>query len=277
MKALDILKKYWGYSSFRPPQEEVIACVLENKDALALMPTGGGKSICFQVPTLMRPGLCLVVSPLIALMKDQVKQLTDLGLKATAIYSGMSRREIDIKLDNCIYGDIQFLYLSPERLSSVLFKSRVTKMDLQLLVVDEAHCISAWGYDFRPAYLSIAELRTAVPEVPVLALTATATPEVQQDIIKQLAFKEKTIHQVSFARSNLNYTVNITEDKTENLISLLKSAEGSCLVYVNTRKKCRTIALMLEREGINAGIYHGGLTAMNGQDLRNCGFLIIPR
>jgi len=258
--ALEVLDKYWGYSSFRPPQEEVIQSVLDKKDTLALMPTGGGKSLCFQVPTLMRPGLCLVVTPLIALMKDQVKQLKDLDIKATAIYSGMSGREIDINLDNCIYGDTRFLYLSPERLKSELFKSRVVKMNVTLLVVDEAHCISAWGYDFRPSYLTIAELRLLIPDVSVLALTATATPEVKDDIIKQLGFIQGVVHQVSFARKNLSYKVNITEDKSGGLINLLKTTDGSCLVYVNTRKKCRTLAYTLQKEGIDAVIYHGGLT-----------------
>ena len=257
--ALEVLQKYWGYSSFRPPQPEVIQSVLNKKDTLALMPTGGGKSLCFQVPTLMRPGLCLVVTPLIALMKDQVKQLKDLNIKATAIYSGMSSREIDINLDNCIYGDTRFLYLSPERLKSELFKSRVVKMNVTLIVVDEAHCISAWGYDFRPSYLTIVDLRLLIPDVSVLALTATATPEVKDDIVKQLGFIEGVVHQVSFARKNLSYKVNITEDKPGRLINLLKSIEGSCLVYVNTRKKCRTLALILQKEGIKAVIYHGGL------------------
>ncbi len=259
--ALDILNKYWGYPDFRPPQQEVIQSVLDNKDTLALMPTGGGKSLCFQVPTIMRPGICLVITPLIALMKDQVKQLRDLKIKAEAIYSGMSSREIDIKLDNCIYGNIKFLYLSPERLKSEIFLSRVAKMNVQLLVVDEAHCISEWGYDFRPSYLAIAEIRLLLPDVSILALTATATPEVKEDIVSQLNFKESAEFQVSFARPNLSYRVEVTEDKPGRIISLISKINGSSLVYVNTRKKCRTVTLALQREGLKVDFYHGGMSA----------------
>ena len=259
--SLDILNKYWGYPDFRPPQQEVIQSVLDNKDTLALMPTGGGKSICFQVPTLMRPGLCLVITPLIALMKDQVKQLHDLKIKAEAIYSGMSRREIDIKLDNCIYGNIKFLYLSPERLKSEFFKARVVKMNVQLLVVDEAHCISEWGYDFRPSYLTIVEIRLLLPDIAILALTATATAEVKDDIIKQLNFKDGEEFQVSFARPNLSYQVEVTEDKPGRLISLIGKTDGSSLIYVNTRKKCRTVTVALQREGFKVDFYHGGMSA----------------
>jgi len=257
--ALDTLTQYWGYSSFREPQEQVIQSVLDNQDSLALMPTGGGKSICFQVPTMMRPGLTLVVSPLIALMKDQVKQLNDLGIKATAVYTGMSSREIDIKLDNCIYGEIKFLYLSPERLKSEFFRARLTKMNVQLLVVDEAHCISEWGYDFRPSYRNIAEIRDLIPKVSILALTATATMEVREDIIKQLKFRENNVFLKSFARPNLSYRVEIIEDKTGRLINLIKNSSGSCLVYVNARKKCRTVSMTLTREGVKTGFYHGGM------------------
>lgn len=262
-QALDILNKYWGYPDFRPPQQEVIQSVLDNKDTLALMPTGGGKSLCFQVPTIMRTGICLVVTPLIALMKDQVKQLTDLSIKAEAIYTGMSPREIDIKLDNCIYGDIKFLYLSPERLKSEVFLSRVVKMNVQLLVVDEAHCISEWGYDFRPSYLAIAEIRLLLPDIAILALTATATPEVKEDIVRQLNFKESAEFQVSFARPNLSYRVEITEDKPGRIISLISRINGSSLVYVNTRKKCRTVTLALQREGLKVDFYHGGMSAID--------------
>ncbi len=257
--ALDILNRYWGYDSFREPQEQVIESVLEKHDTLALMPTGGGKSICFQVPGMMRPGLTLVVSPLIALMKDQVGQLKDLGIKASAVYTGMSSREIDLKLDNCIYGDIKFLYLSPERLKSELFRTRLVKMPVQLLVVDEAHCISQWGYDFRPSYRNIAEIREFLPGIPVLALTATATEEVREDITEQLRFKNGKIFKKSFARPNLSYQVFIGEDKTGKLIELLKQTKGSSLVYVSTRKKCRTVSLALRQEGLEAGFYHGGL------------------
>jgi ATP-dependent DNA helicase RecQ len=260
-QALEILKKFWGYTSFREPQQEVIQSVLNKQDCLALMPTGGGKSICFQVPTMMQPGITLVVTPLIALMKDQVKQLNDREIKAVAIYSGMSPRQIDIQLDNCIYGKIKFLYLSPERLKSELFRSRVLKMQVQLLVVDKAHCISEWGHDFRPSYREIAEVREIIPQVPVLALTATATREVKEDIITQLNFRQRSIFQVSFVRLNLRYQVRITEDKQGKLIELIKGLVGSSLVYVNTRKKCRTLATVLQREGIKVGYYHGGLTA----------------
>ena len=199
-QALTILKNIWGYQAFRHPQQQVINSVLEGKDTLALMPTGGGKSLCFQVPTMMRPGLTLVITPLIALMKDQVKQLKNLGIKAEAIHSGMSSREIDIKLDNCVYGAIKFLYLSPERLKSEMFRSRLGKMQVQLLVVDEAHCISEWGHDFRPAYREISEVRELLDGVSVLAVTATATKVVQEDILAQLAFEQDTVFQVSFER-----------------------------------------------------------------------------
>ncbi len=268
-QALDTLNKYWGYTSFRPSQQEVIQSVLDNKDTLTLMPTGGGKSLCFQVPTLMRPGLCLVITPLIALMKDQVKQLNDLSIKAEAIYSGMSHREIDIKLDNCIYGNIKFLYLSPERLKSELFRSRVVKMNVQLLVVDEAHCISEWGYDFRPSYLTIAEIRLLLPDISILALTATATPEVKEDIVLQLNFKESAEFQISFARPNLSYQVEVTEDKPGRLIGLIKKVDGSSLVYVNTRKKCRTVTLALQREGLKVDYYHGGMSAKDRSSVQD--------
>jgi ATP-dependent DNA helicase RecQ len=257
--ALAILRQYWGYDAFRSIQDQIIQSVLEGKDTLALMPTGGGKSICFQVPTMMRTGMSLVISPLIALMKDQVGQLKDLGIKATAIHSGMSPREIDIKLDNCIYGDTKFLYLSPERLKSDFFRSRLTKMEVQLLVVDEAHCISEWGYDFRPSYRNIAEIREVIPHVPVLALTATATEDVRKDILQQLNFRDSNILQKSFARPNLSYQVQLCEDKIGALIELMNNCPGSALVYVNTRKKCRTVSAALQREGNKVGFYHGGM------------------
>ena len=256
---LNILKNIWGYDAFRQPQQQVIDSVLENKDTLALMPTGGGKSLCFQVPTMMRPGLTLVITPLIALMKDQVQQLNNLGIKAEAIHSGMSSREIDIKLDNCIYGKIKFLYLSPERLKSELFRSRLGKMQVQLLVVDEAHCISQWGHDFRPAYREISEIRGLLDGVSVLAVTATATKVVQDDIISELQFEQPSIFQASFARPNIHYQVKITEDKPGDLIRLVKRTVGSSLVYVNTRKKCRILSDILRRESITVGHYHGGM------------------
>jgi len=268
-QAVEVLQKYWGYTSFREPQASVIEEVLNNRDTLALMPTGGGKSICFQVPALMRPGITLVVTPLIALMKDQVKQLNDLGIKAEAIYTGMSRREIDIKLDNCIYGDLKFLYLSPERLKSELFRSRLERMNVQLLVVDEAHCISEWGHDFRPTYRNIAEIRELLPQISVLALTATATGEVKQDIIQQLEFKTPNIIQVSFARPNISYRVEITEDKPGRLIDLIRKEQGSSLVYVNTRKKTRSVALALQREKIPVGFYHGGMSPADRSNVQD--------
>lgn len=258
-KALEILSKYWGYNTFRVPQEEVIQAVLDNRDTLALMPTGGGKSICFQVPTLMRPGITLVITPLIALMKDQVKQLQNLGIKAVAVHSGMSSREIDIKLDNCIYGDLKFLYLSPERLKSELFRSRLPRMNVQLLVVDEAHCISQWGFDFRPTYRNIAEIRNIIPNVSFLALTATATSKVKEDITQQLEFNDPNVIQVSFARPNISYQVQHSEDKAGALIQRIKQTHGTALVYVNTRKKTRTVAMALQREKVKVGFYHGGM------------------
>lgn len=260
-EAYTILQQYWGFQHFRKPQEEVINSVLRGRDTLALMPTGGGKSLCFQVPALMQQGLCLVVTPLIALMQDQVRQLTVKGIKAVAVHTGMSARDIDIKLDNCVYGDIKFLYVSPERLQTDLFKARLPNMGVNLLVVDEAHCISEWGYDFRPAYLEIARIREIIPEVPVLALTATATPEVKKDIVEKLQMHSEQVFQISFARKNLSYNVEATEDKLGTLKRLLRQKQGSALVYVNTRKKARDIAMDLQREGFSSSFYHGGLGA----------------
>ncbi|MEQ8928126.1 MAG: ATP-dependent DNA helicase RecQ [Fulvivirga sp.] len=255
-----ILKKYWGYDTFRPLQEDIIHAVLEGEDVLALLPTGGGKSICFQVPALAKEGICIVITPLIALMQDQVEQLKKRGIKAVAINSGMNKREIDLNLDNCIYGDVKFLYVSPERLTTDLFKERALKMNISLIAVDEAHCISQWGYDFRPSYLDIVEFRRLIPDIPVIALTATATHEVREDIRNKLEFRNQgKLFEKSFARKNLSYSVRSVDDKEKKLISALKSVNGSAIVYVNTRKATKEIATLLYRNGMSAEFYHAGL------------------
>ena len=264
-----ILKQYWGYQSFRDPQSQVIDSVLNTQDTFTLMPTGGGKSLCFQVPGLMMEGICLIVTPLIALMQDQVRQLTAMGVQALAIHTGMNARDIDIKLDNCVYGNVKFLYVSPERLQTDLFKARVSKMQVNLLVVDEAHCISEWGYDFRPAYLHIAEIRKLIPQVPILALTATATPQVKLDIIDKLEMNDPQVFQVSFARENLSYQVDQTEDKFARLTRALDDHPGSALVYVNTRKNARTVAQNLQKAGYDASFYHGGLPNQDRTAIQN--------
>jgi ATP-dependent DNA helicase RecQ len=255
-----ILKKYWGFTRFRPLQEEIIFSVANGNDTLALMPTGGGKSITFQVPALAKQGICLVVTPLIALMKDQVRRLHSMEIKAAAVYSGMTRDEIDLTLDNCIYGDYKFLYISPERLGSDLFRARVEKMNVNLITVDEAHCISQWGYDFRPSYLRIAALRDLLPDVPVLALTATATPDVVDDIQEKLRFSRKNVLRSSFERKNLAYMVKETDDKTGYLLRLARTVRGSGIVYVRTRKEARDLALTLRENQIAADFYHAGLS-----------------
>ena len=254
-----ILKTYWGYDQFRPLQEDIIRSVLEGEDTLALLPTGGGKSICFQVPAMAKEGICLVITPLIALMKDQVEQLKKRGIPAIAIYSGMNRREIDIALDNCVYGNVKFLYLSPERLQTELFQERVKRMKVGLLAVDEAHCISQWGYDFRPPYLELAELREGLPGVPVLALTATATEQVRQDIQEKLAFKKQHVFVKSFARSNLSYSCLYTEDKVGRLLEILQRMPGQAIVYVRSRRQTVELARFLQSRRIAAGAYHAGL------------------
>ena len=255
-----ILKQYWGYDCFRGIQEEIIRSIGEGKDTLGLMPTGGGKSIAFQVPALARPGLCLVVTPLIALMKDQVQNLRGRGIKAAAVYSGMSREEIVIALENCIFGGYKFLYISPERLSTEIFKTKLRRMDVSMITVDEAHCISQWGYDFRPAYLNIAEIRKLLPETPVLALTATATPEVVKDIQARLQFRQENVFRMSFERKNLAYVVRNTEDKDAEMLHILKCMEGSAIVYTRNRKKTKEISDLLNRNGIAATFYHAGLS-----------------
>ncbi len=260
MELKQVLQKYWGFSTFRPLQEEIITSVIEGKDTLALLPTGGGKSICFQVPTLARPGICLVITPLIALMKDQVENLNRKRIPATAIYSGMSHREIDIALDNCIYGNIKFLYLSPERLKTDIFLERVQKMKVSLVAVDEAHCISQWGYDFRPTYLEVANIRKILPKTPILALTASATFEVQKDIQAKLLFDEDARKfQRSFARNNLSYSVFYEENKKQRTLTILQKVQGTAIIYVTSRKATIEVSHYLQQNGIVANYYHGGL------------------
>ena len=256
---LRILKQYWGYDSFRGIQPDIIKSIASGRDTLGLMPTGGGKSITFQIPALAKEGTCIVVTPLIALMKDQVHHLRQKGIRAAAIYSGMSRAEIVKTLDNCILGDMKLLYVSPERLSSELFLAKLRYLKVSFITVDEAHCISQWGYDFRPAYLHIADLRKIKPEAPVLALTATATPQVVDDIQERLLFKEKNVYRMSFNRSNLTYVVRYTDDKPAELIHILKLTTGSAIVYARSRRKCKELAVLLEQNGISATFYHAGL------------------
>jgi ATP-dependent DNA helicase RecQ len=257
---VDILKKYWGYDAFRPLQEDIIKSVLEGADTLALLPTGGGKSICFQVPGLMLEGVCLVVSPLIALMKDQVQQLQKRNIKAVALYAGMSKREIDITLDNIAYGAYKFVYVSPERLQSELFRARAEKMNISLLAIDEAHCISQWGYDFRPPYLEIANFKEEFGVEKIIALTATATPEVRKDITEKLGMSQPKIFTKSFARFNLSYSVFQLESKLEKCLQILQNVPGSSVVYVRTRKRTKEIAQELGRRGLSVDFYHAGLT-----------------
>lgn len=256
----EILKQYWGYDRFRPLQEEIIRSVWSGRDTLGLMPTGGGKSVTFQVPALAREGICIVVTPLIALMKDQVENLRTKRIKASCIYSGMSHREMITALDNCIYGKYKFLYVSPERLSTELFQSKLRAMPVNLLVVDEAHCISQWGYDFRPSYLQIAEIRELLPGIPLLALTATATPEVIKDIQEKLGFREECVFRKSFDRPNLTYVVRKGDDKQAQLIHLLNRIPGSAIVYVRSRRKTKEIAEILRNEKIGASWFHAGLS-----------------
>lgn len=259
MKATEILKKYWGFDNFRPLQDDIIQSVINGKDTLALLPTGGGKSICFQVPAMLMDGICIVVSPLVALMKDQVENLKAKGIEAIAIYAGMGKREIDILLDNCIYGNIKFLYLSPERLLSEIVRVRISYMNVNLIAIDEAHCISQWGYDFRPPYLKIKELREIHPDKPVLALTATATAFVKQDIIDKLEMKDAQVFVKSFSRRNLSYVVYDLEDKHKKLIDIANNVKGCGLVYVRNRRETAEVAHFLQRNGIAADFYHAGI------------------
>lgn len=266
-----ILKHYWGYDNFRGIQEDIISSIGSGRDTLGLMPTGGGKSITFQVPALANPGLCLVITPLIALMKDQVQNLRKHGIKAQAVYSGMTREEIVIALENCIFGDYKFLYISPERLGTEIFQNKLRSMKVSMITVDESHCISQWGYDFRPAYLKIADVRKLLPDVPVLALTATATPEVVKDIQVRLAFREENVFRMSFERKNLAYIVRRTEDKRGELLHILNQVQGSAIVYTRNRKRTKEISLFLNQHDISATFYHAGLDNKT-KDLRQKGW-----
>ncbi len=254
-----LLKQYWGYDDFRSGQEEIIRSVMDGHDTLALMPTGGGKSITYQLPTLAMNGLCIVVTPLIALMKDQVDRLRRMGISATAIHSGMSYNQIDIALDNCVYGDVKFLYVAPERLATEVFRMRMERMNVTLIAVDEAHCISQWGYDFRPSYLRIAEIRKRLPDIPVLALTASATELVANDIMQNLNFSHKHIIRTSFARPNLSYAARYTDDKQEQLLRIIRNVEGSGIIYMRSREGCEQVAEVLRTNGFSASFYHAGL------------------
>lgn len=261
----EILKEYWGFSSFRPLQREIIGNILEGNDTLALLPTGGGKSLCFQVPAMCMDGICIVVSPLIALMLDQVQRLKEKNIPAIAITSTMSRREIDVAFDNCVYGKIKFLYLSPERLNTEIARVRIARMKVSFFAVDEAHCISHWGYDFRPPYLEIAQIRELHPDKPILALTATATPQVAQDIQDKLLFRKQKVFAQSFARNNIAYVVRKTEDKNGQLFRLAERVQAPGIVYVRNRRKTQEIALLLQSSGISATFYHAGLNAQERQ------------
>jgi ATP-dependent DNA helicase RecQ len=257
----EILKQYWGYDSFRSLQEEIIASVYEGNDTLGLMPTGGGKSLTFQVPALLMDGICIVITPLIALMKDQVDGLRQKGIKATMVHSGMSRPEILVALENCIFGDYKFLYVSPERLTTELFLAKLQDMNVCLIAVDESHCISQWGYDFRPSYLQIAGLRDVLPGVPVLALTATATPDVIDDIQEKLCFRKKNVFRKSFERKNIAYVIRKTDDKLFEISKIFHNVPGSGIVYVRSRKRTKEIATELQQQGIDADFFHAGLTS----------------
>ena len=265
MTALETLKEYWGYDAFRPKQEEIVNAALEERDVLAILPTGGGKSVCFQVPGMMRDGIAIVVTPLIALMKDQVQNLTDRGIRALCINAGMGRREVDNALNNALYGDFKFLYVSPERLGTRLFQSYVQEMNVSYIVVDEAHCISQWGYDFRPDYLQIGKLRELV-EAPVIALTATATPQVAEDIMARLGFKQKCLIKSGFERPNLSYIVRQCDDKLGQLLNICTGVDGTGIVYVRSRKKTEELAAFLTSNGISASFYHAGLGQQSRTD-----------
>lgn len=274
MTAQEALKKYWGYDDFRPLQAEIVESVLAGHDTLALMPTGGGKSLCFQVPTMVMDGLCLVITPLIALMKDQVENLRRRNIQAAAIYTGMSYEQQKTALDNCMWGPYHFLYVSPERLESEEFRERLARLPICLIAVDEAHCISQWGYDFRPSYLKIAEIRAIIAnspspiaqrasnnQVPILALTATATPEVVDDIQERLTFREKNVLRKSFARENISYVVRESNKKADEIVHILNRVPGSAIVYVRNRQRAQELAAYLQEKGISADFYHAGLSS----------------
>ena len=266
---VEVLKKYWGYETFRPLQQDIIESVLQGRDTLGLMPTGGGKSITFQVPTMAIDGMALVVTPIISLMKDQVDRLHSLHIKATYLYAGLTRAEVNRTYEKCLYGNCKFLYVSPERLQSQSFLERLRQMPVKLIVVDEAHCISQWGYDFRPSFLRIAQVRKLFPQVPVLALTATATPVVVEDIQRCLNFKAPNVLSMSFARSNLSYVVRHSEEKVAELIHILRSVPGTAIVYVRSRKRTKQISDELNRAGIHADYYHAGLYVEDKEDKQN--------
>lgn len=258
---LSILQQYWKHGQFRPLQEDIVQSALEGNDTLALLPTGGGKSVCFQVPAMLREGVCIVITPLIALMKDQVEQLKQRGIDAVALHSGMTRDQIDLYLNNAMYGAIKFLYVSPERLQTEIFVERFKQMKIGLIAVDEAHCISQWGYDFRPPYLKIASLRDIKPDVPIIAVTATATAQVRDDIMEKLAFKKnKKLFQKSFARDNLSFVVRKTENKDKKILEILQKVRGTAIIYVRSRKLTQEIATWLNRKNIHASFYHAGLS-----------------
>ncbi|MBM3176624.1 MAG: RecQ family ATP-dependent DNA helicase [Bacteroidetes bacterium] len=254
-----VLKQYWGHESFRTPQKEIIEAVLSGQDCLALLPTGGGKSVCFQVPAVLLPGTCLVISPLIALMEDQIQQLSKKGISSIMIHSGMSYHQIDVALDNCIYGEVKLLYCSPERLKSELFQERIRKLKLSMIAVDEAHCISEWGYDFRPSYLEIGEIRQWHPQTPMIALTATATEKVCEDIVLRLRMNKTAIFKKSFLRENISFSVRRAENKEEKLLAALKKIKGSAVVYVRSRRAAETLSALIEENGISSVWYHAGL------------------
>ncbi|OFX80305.1 MAG: hypothetical protein A2X20_05375 [Bacteroidetes bacterium GWE2_40_15] len=258
---LDILKKYWSFESFRPLQEDIINSVLENRDTLALLPTGGGKSLCFQIPALIKDGICIVISPLIALMKDQVENLRSRGIKALSVHSGMTANEVDAALDNAIFGNYKFLYLSPERARTEIFRVRAAKMNISFIVVDEAHCISQWGYDFRPEYLLIKEILEVTGPLPIIALTATATTEVAKDIMDKLSFREPNLIKGRFERDNLSYVVRHSEDKNGQLLKIIRSVKGSSIVYVRERRRAEEVSAFLISQGISADSYHAGFSS----------------
>ena len=269
LTTLDILKKYWGYDAFRPLQQDIINSVLDGRDTLGLMPTGGGKSITFQVPTMAIDGMALVVTPIISLMKDQVDRLRALRIKATYLYAGLTRAEVNRTYEKCLYGNCKFLYVSPERLQSQSFLEHLRQMPVKLIVVDEAHCISQWGYDFRPSFLRIAQVRRLFPNAPVLALTATATPVVVEDIQRRLEFQRPNVFSMSFARANLSYVVRPTEEKVTELIHILQAVPGTAIVYVRSRKRTKQICDELNRAGIHADFYHAGLYVEDKEDKQN--------